>query len=58
MGADARRGKVTYVSTHGIEGARRLAGEAHGRALRALETLSGDFDALAGIADLTYVRQN
>ena len=29
VGADARRGKVTYVSTHGIEGARRLAGEAH-----------------------------
>jgi geranylgeranyl diphosphate synthase type II len=58
VGADARRGKITYVSTHGLEGARRLAGEAHGRALAALESLSGDFDDLAGIADLTYVRQN
>ena len=41
VGADARRGKVTYVSSHGIEGARRLAGEAHSRALAALADLPG-----------------
>ena len=34
VGADARMGKITYVSIHGLEGARRLAGEAHARALR------------------------
>ena len=37
VGADARQGTITYVSTHGLEGARRLAGEAHARALEALE---------------------
>ena len=58
VGADARRGKVTYVSTHGLGGARRLAGEAHVRALAALEGLDGDFGDLAEIADLTFVRRN
>ena len=36
VGADARQNTITYVSTHGLEGARRLAGEAHARALDAL----------------------
>ncbi len=58
VGGDARQGKITYVSTHGLEGARRLAGEAHARALRALSTLPAGFEALGGIADLTFVRQN
>ena len=58
IGADARQNKITYVSTHGLDGARRLAGEAHARALDALSTLPGGFEDLAGIADLTYVRQN
>ncbi len=58
IGADARQNKITYVSTHGLDGARRLAGEAHARALEALSTLPGGFEDLAGIADLTYVRQN
>ena len=41
VGADAARGKVTYVSVHGLEGARRRAGEAHARALAALATMPG-----------------
>ena len=58
VGADARRGKVTYVSSHGIEGARRLAGEAHSRALAALADLPGPAEDLVGIADLTFARHH
>jgi geranylgeranyl diphosphate synthase, type II len=58
VGADARMGKITYVSTHGIEGARRLAGEAHSRALEALAALPGPVEDLVGIADLTFARQH
>mgnify|MGYP001627336794 FL=1 len=58
VGGDARRGKVTYVSTHGIEGARRLAGEAHSRALAALDGLPGDTADLVGITDLTFARHH
>ena len=58
VGADAARGKFTYVSVHGLEGARRLAGEAHGRALAALGTLPGPVDDLVGITDLTFARQH
>ncbi|MGD9694996.1 MAG: polyprenyl synthetase family protein [Thermoleophilia bacterium] len=58
VGADERLGKVTYVSTHGLEGARRLAGEAHARTLAALERLSVPADDLVGIADLAFARQN
>jgi geranylgeranyl diphosphate synthase type II len=58
VGADARMGKITYVSTHGIEGARRLAGEAHSRALEALAALPGPIEDLVGITDLTFARQH
>jgi len=58
VGADARRGKVTYVSFHGLEGARRLAAEAHARARAALDALPGPADDLVSITDLTYDRQN
>jgi geranylgeranyl diphosphate synthase type II len=58
VGADAARGKVTYVSVHGLEGARRLAGEAHARALAALATMPGPTDDLVGITDLTFARQH
>ncbi len=58
VGADAARGKVTYVSFHGLEGARRLAGEAHARALAALATMPGPVDDLVGIADLTFARHH
>jgi geranylgeranyl diphosphate synthase type II len=58
VGADARQGTITYVSVHGIEGARRLAGEAHARARASLATLPGPIDDLVGITDLTYRRQS
>jgi geranylgeranyl diphosphate synthase, type II len=58
VGADAARGKVTYVSVHGLEGARRLAGDAHGRALAALATMPGPAEDLVGIADLTFARHH
>ena len=58
VGADAARGKVTYVSVHGLEGARRRAGEAHARALAALATMPGPAEDLVGIADLTFARQH
>jgi geranylgeranyl diphosphate synthase type II len=58
VGADARRGRVTYVSTHGLEEARRLAGESHSRALEALAALPGPAEDLVGIADLTFARHH
>jgi geranylgeranyl diphosphate synthase, type II len=57
-GGDERRGKITYVSTHGVEGAKRLAGEAHSRALEALAQVPGPTDDLIGITDLTFVRHS
>ena len=57
-GGDERRGKTTYVSAHGIEGARRLAGETHSRALEALSRVPGPTDDLIGITDLTFVRHS
>ena len=58
VGADARQNKITYVSVHGVEEARRLAGEAHARALESLATLPGPTDDLVGITDLTFKRQH
>ena len=58
VGADARQGKVTYVSVHGVDEARRLAGEAHARARASLAELPGPVDDLVGITDLTYTRQH
>ncbi len=58
VGADERMGKVTYVSFHGLEGARRLAEEAHGRARALLDAAPGDIDDLVDLTDLTFARQN
>jgi geranylgeranyl diphosphate synthase type II len=58
VGADARQGKITYVSVHGIAEARRLAGEAHARALACLAALPGPAGDLVDITDLTYLRQH
>ena len=54
VGADARMGKVTYVSVHGLEGARACASLAC--ALEALAAVPGPTDDLVGITDLTFVR--
>ena len=57
-GGDARQGKATYVSVHGLDGARRLAAEAHGRARDTLEALGPAADDLRAIADLTFDRRS
>jgi geranylgeranyl diphosphate synthase type II len=40
-GSDERHGKRTYVSSHGLEGARELAAESHRNALAALHRATG-----------------
>lgn len=58
VGADARRGKVTYVSLHGLAGARSLAEQTHARARGLLETIPGDVSELVDITDLVHARDN
>ena len=58
VGGDARQGKATYVSAHGLDGARRLAAEAHERACLALAPLGPSGADLTSIADLTFGRRN
>lgn len=49
-GKDARSGKTTYVSLHGLDTARRLAAEQTGSALAALGSLPGDTTFLLDLA--------
>jgi geranylgeranyl diphosphate synthase type II len=37
QGSDERHGKLTYVSSYGLEGARTMAAESHGKARDALQ---------------------
>jgi geranylgeranyl diphosphate synthase type II len=57
QGSDERLGKRTYVTEFGLDGARKLAGEAHGRARDALAR-SGLIDAaeLEQITDFIATR--
>jgi geranylgeranyl diphosphate synthase type II len=61
-GADERLGKRTYVSLHGLEKARELAGESHSKTRAALSdleaSLDGDVTPLEQITDYIYVREN
>ena len=57
-GSDARHGKLTYVSAHGLEGARSLATESHESALQALEEARPQTPQLEGIADFIYARES
>jgi geranylgeranyl pyrophosphate synthase len=50
-GKDARAGKATYVSVHGIEAARRLARERSESAVSALRRLPGATGFLASLAE-------
>jgi geranylgeranyl pyrophosphate synthase len=50
-GKDAKAGKATYVSVHGIEAARRIAGEHSDLAIAALLRLPGDTRFLATLAE-------
>ena len=47
-GKDAKAGKATYVSVHGLEAARRLARERSDSAVEALGRLPGDTGFLGG----------
>jgi geranylgeranyl diphosphate synthase, type II len=55
-GSDERHGKLTYVSFFGLEHARELAAESHGRTREALAAASGDVRDLELIADFIYTR--
>lgn len=50
-GKDARAGKTTYVSIHGLDTARQLATEETARAIAALRSLPGDPAFLLALAD-------
>ena len=56
-GADARLERRTYVSVFGLEEAERLALESRERAQKALGRVGGNTDALAGITNYIYERQ-
>ena len=56
-GTDARLKRSTYVSIHGLKTAQRLASGSYRQALAALERISGETRALAGITNYIYERQ-
>jgi geranylgeranyl diphosphate synthase type II len=62
QGSDERLGKRTYVSVFGLERARALAGESHGRARAALgrarEQMEGDTLAMEQVTDFVYLRES
>jgi geranylgeranyl diphosphate synthase type II len=55
-GADEAHGKRTHVTVLGLDRARALAEDTHGRALAALEAVPGDTAALRALADLVARR--
>jgi geranylgeranyl diphosphate synthase, type II len=57
-GSDERHGKLTYVSLFGLERARELAAQSHGKAQEALSAVSGDTSDLRQITDFIYTRQS
>ena len=57
-GSDERHGKLTYVSVHGLEGARELAAAAHGRAISALAVAEPASGELEGITDFILTRES
>jgi geranylgeranyl diphosphate synthase type II len=56
-GSDERHGKRTYVSAFGLDRARELAADSHGKARSALSEAQGDTATLAQIADYILTRQ-
>jgi geranylgeranyl diphosphate synthase type II len=58
VGADERRGKVTYVSFFGIDRARELAAESHERAVSLLAEVPGPTEDLAALTELVFARQS
>jgi geranylgeranyl diphosphate synthase type II len=56
QGSDERHGKSTYVSVFGLERARELARECHGKARGALADVAGPTGTLEQIADYILTR--
>ena len=57
-GKDARAGKATYVSLHGVAAAAHMAADETARARSALAALPGDPAFLLGLADLMLARRS
>ncbi|HKZ12346.1 MAG TPA: farnesyl diphosphate synthase [Solirubrobacterales bacterium] len=55
-GSDERHGKLTYVSLFGLDRARELASESHGKATAALAEIGGSTDDLRRVADYIFTR--
>jgi geranylgeranyl diphosphate synthase, type II len=55
-GSDERHGKLTYVSAYGLDKARELASESHGKARKALAETAAKTDDLARITDFIHTR--
>jgi len=55
-GSDARHGKATYVSVHGLERARELARDSHRKGRAALAEATGQTARLGQIADYILTR--
>jgi geranylgeranyl diphosphate synthase type II len=56
-GSDERLGKATYVTVYGLDRARDLARESHGKARSALASAEGETARLDQIADYILTRQ-
>jgi geranylgeranyl diphosphate synthase type II len=56
-GKDEAAGKATYVSVHGLQGARELADETRARVLERLEGLEGDTSVLAELVTTIHERR-
>jgi geranylgeranyl diphosphate synthase type II len=57
QGSDERHGKATYVSVFGLEKARELAAESHGKARGALREAGARTETLERITDYILTRQ-
>ncbi len=57
-GTDAKRGKKTYPSFYGVEGARELAVQCINRALKQLEDFDAQADPLRALANYVVQRRN
>ncbi len=54
-GSDEKKGKETFVTVHGLEGARIMAAAETARAVQALQALGGDYSLLQDLAE--YIGQ-
>jgi len=57
-GSDEKHGKVTYATLYGLDRARELATESHGRALGALAGTGSEAESLVAVADYIYARES